>query len=125
MRSIVLVAVAAMGLLAATPPNPSPKDVKSQAADGAALFRAYCASCHGDDGLGGGPVADSLRMRPADLSTLKQRNRGEFPSYRVRKLLNGSDDLPAHGSKRMPVWGPGLAAEKSSAILKHLESMQK
>ena len=70
-------------------------------------------------------MADSLRMKPADLSILKQRNRGEFPSFRVRKMLDGSDDLPAHGNKRMPVWGPGLAAEKANTILKHLESIQR
>jgi mono/diheme cytochrome c family protein len=123
---MILAALCAMSLPATTPPNSTPKDVKSQSApDGAALFKAYCASCHGENGKGGGPVADSLRMKPADLSTLKQRNRGEFPSYRARKLLDGSDDLPAHGSRRMPVWGPGLAAEKSGAVLKYLESMQK
>ena len=114
-----------MSLPGADPPASTPKDLKSPSPSGATLFRSYCASCHGEDGKGGGPVADSLRMKPADLSLLKQRNRGEFPSFRVRRMLDGSDDLPVHGNKRMPVWGPGLAAEKANTILKHLESMQK
>ena len=31
------------------------------------MFRAYCAVCHATDGRGGGPAADSLEKRPADL----------------------------------------------------------
>jgi hypothetical protein len=64
-------------------------------------------------------------MKPTDLTTLKQRNGGEFPAFRVRKMLDGSGVLTAHGSKRMPVWGPGVTPEKTNAILQHLESIQK
>ena len=39
-------------------------------------FDRYCASCHGADGRGGGPVASALRTRPTDLTTLARRNGG-------------------------------------------------
>jgi putative copper resistance protein D len=37
-------------------------------ANGAALFQAHCASCHGRSGRGDGPSADRLAARPADLT---------------------------------------------------------
>jgi hypothetical protein len=64
-------------------------------------------------------------MRPTDLTLLKQRNSGVFPASRINRMLDGDDALPAHGSKRMPVWGPGLGADRARALLQHLESIQK
>ena len=125
MRLSMLMALAVMGLLAAAPPKPAPKQLKSPPPpDGAVVFRAYCAACHGDDGKGAGPVAESLHMRPSDLTGLKQRNGGEFPAYRVRRMLDASDNPPAHGARRMPVWGPDLTPANATAILEHLKSKQ-
>jgi mono/diheme cytochrome c family protein len=39
-------------------------------------FDLYCASCHGAQGRGNGPVASALRATPADLSALALRNNG-------------------------------------------------
>jgi mono/diheme cytochrome c family protein len=123
---LALSVIGLAGAYAAAPPKPPDKELKSTTPpSGASLYRAHCASCHGEDGKGGGPVADSLRMRPSDLTTLKQRSGGEFPTYRLQKLLDGSDTLPVHGSKRMPVWGPGLGAEPARALILHLEKIQK
>ena len=40
-------------------------------------FREYCASCHGMDAKGDGPVAASLKKKPADL-TMLSKNNGEI-----------------------------------------------
>lgn len=127
MRTAVLIlGAAAVVAVAAAPPGTPSKELKVETApSGGSVYRSYCASCHGQDGKGGGPVADALRMRPSDLTTLKQRNKGEFPTYRLKKMLDGSDELPAHGSRRMPVWGPGLGPDRAKALIQHLESMQK
>jgi mono/diheme cytochrome c family protein len=71
------------------------------------LFKAYCASCHGLDAKGKGPMAASLKVPPADLTRISIRNHGMFPMTRVEKIIAG-DELPAsgHGSSQMPVWGP-------------------
>lgn len=98
---------------------------------GEQVYRAHCASCHGEKGKGDGPAAESMRMRPTDLTQLAKRNRGEFPTYRVEKLL-GSGELAAHGSKRMPVWGPLLGSGKPGSqeqirvrsLLDHLKTLQ-
>jgi mono/diheme cytochrome c family protein len=70
------------------------------------LFRAYCAPCHGEDGKGGGPVAPALNAKPADLTTIAQRNGGAFPVKRIRTIISGDEVVLAHGSREMPVWGP-------------------
>jgi mono/diheme cytochrome c family protein len=71
------------------------------------LFKAYCASCHGLDAKGKGPMAASLKTPPADLTRISIRNGGVFPLMRVRKVIAGEELPPTgHGSREMPVWGP-------------------
>ena len=74
--------------------------------DGARIFRNYCASCHGVNGNGDGPVAPALKTKLPQLTTLAQRNGGTFPADRVRRTIAGDDVTVAHGSREMPVWGP-------------------
>src|SRR5208282_1591018 len=70
--------------------------------DGASIFRNYCATCHGLDGRGNGPVSKALKREVPDLTRLSQRNDGAFPALHVRTtIMFGTDDLlPAHGSSR-------------------------
>lgn len=74
--------------------------------DGPALFRGYCAPCHGADGKGSGPAASSLKSKVADLTVLGKRAGGTFPRDRIRNILEGKQTPRAHGSREMPVWGP-------------------
>ena len=70
------------------------------------LFKSYCASCHGLDAKGHGPMAASLKIPPSDLRRISIRNHDVFPMMRVEKIIAG-EELPAgHGSSEMPVWGP-------------------
>jgi len=78
---------------------------------GAELFKSYCASCHGVVARGGGPVAPALNSPPSDLSRIAARSGGVFPESSVAKVIDGRFDLPAHGSREMPVWGTRLAEE--------------
>ena len=74
---------------------------------GADLFRFYCATCHGREGKGDGPVASALNRRPPDLTTIARRNGGRFPADRVEAFVTGDrEPTLAHGSADMPVWGP-------------------
>src|ERR1035437_9118597 len=59
---------------------------------GKEMYLAYCASCHGKDGMGNGPAAAALKTQPTDLTVLAVKNGGELTA--------------AHGNKEMPVWGP-------------------
>jgi hypothetical protein len=71
------------------------------------LFNAYCASCHGSDAKGNGPMATSLKVRPADLTRISRRNHDVFPLTRIQKIISGEEQPSSgHGSREMPVWGP-------------------
>lgn len=72
---------------------------------GISLFRTYCATCHGVEARGDGPMADQLHYRPPDLTLLAQRNNGAFPSADVLRTIDGRNPLRGHGGPDMPVWG--------------------
>jgi len=98
-------------------------------------FVFYCAPCHGRSGTGDGTVAGALRARPADLTTLAERNGGSFPRDRVRSYIAGTGrQIAAHGALDMPVWGPAFKALDGSdvraevridGLVRHIESLQR
>ncbi|MDU8928878.1 cytochrome c [Alisedimentitalea sp. MJ-SS2] len=75
------------------------------AMEGAVLYERHCATCHGLDAKGGGPMAGVLLVPPADLTRLAASEEGgNFPLLRVVRRIDGRDPLVAHGSP-MPVYG--------------------
>jgi mono/diheme cytochrome c family protein len=100
---------------------------------GSRLFRTHCATCHGVDGRGGGPMANQLRRTPPDLTQYAARNGGLFPSEKVRRIIDGRD-ISSHGIGDMPVWGDVFrktddateAAVKAriDAIVRYLQAIQ-
>lgn len=72
---------------------------------GKAEFQASCASCHGTDGKGKGPVSGQLKVEPSDLTVLARNNNGVFPTNAVYETIYGSKTIPAHGTREMPIWG--------------------
>lgn len=67
-------------------------------------FYSFCASCHGDDATGGGPMTEILNENPPDLTMLAARNGGVFPRARVVFRVDGRDPIAAHGGA-MPIFG--------------------
>lgn len=90
-----------MGALAQTSPPSTPRVATDL---GRTEFEANCASCHGKDGKGGGPLAELLRKSPPDLTQLARRNGGVLPMGRLYDSITG-ETVAAHGSRDMPVWG--------------------
>jgi mono/diheme cytochrome c family protein len=98
------------------------------------LFRAHCAACHGPEGKGDGPVAASLKTKPANLTLLAKNNGGKFPADRVAKFISGDNaSLPSHGTREMPVWGPifhqieedqDFGNVRLQNLIKYLETIQ-
>ena len=102
------------------------------ASDGPEMFAQYCTPCHGKGGRGDGPAAAALKRAPADLTTLTSRNGGKFPDVKVKRYIEGLDEVPAHGSRDMPIWGPlfralsqDTAAIRVEALTAHLRSIQR
>lgn len=101
---------------------------------GEALYLTYCASCHGTSGRGDGPVADLLRIRPANLTQFANQNGGVFPTVKLHRLIDGRD-VGVHGNPDMPVWGNAFRTSRGGlseagvkarieAIVSFLESIQ-
>jgi mono/diheme cytochrome c family protein len=88
-------------------PDPDPLLVEV----GAELFVTYCASCHGVDARGDGPAASALSTPPADLTRIAARSGGVFPESAIAKKIDGRFNVPAHGSREMPIWGARLGDE--------------
>jgi hypothetical protein len=86
-----------------------------------------CASCHGKEARGDGPVSASLAVRVPNLRELQKRNRGEFPIDKIQNIIDGRISLAPHGTRVIPVWGDELLlaetgdpeAERSAADLIH------
>lgn len=72
---------------------------------GKATYATYCASCHGIDLRGKGEVAATLSSKPSDLTRLAEKNDGVFPAEKLMLTVDGRDEVAAHGSREMPVWG--------------------
>ncbi|HEX9187302.1 MAG TPA: c-type cytochrome [Vicinamibacteria bacterium] len=86
------------------PVAPAPDPAVSGVA-GAYAFRTYCASCHGTDGRGDGPLAENLRFHPPDLTLIARKNGGGYPAEKVHRIVDGRRPLPGHGGPDMPIWG--------------------
>jgi mono/diheme cytochrome c family protein len=101
---------------------------------GKEMFKAYCAVCHGTDGKGNGPAASALKTAPADLTQLSKKNGGTYPALKVTSAIRGTTDLPAHGSKEMPVWGElfwsmsrgheGQVQQRVANLTQYIETLQ-
>jgi len=72
-----------------------------------------CATCHGLDGKGKGSFAQALELSVNDLTTLSKRNGGVFPVSRVYEVIDGREEVKAHGTREMPIWGKHYAVGAS------------
>jgi mono/diheme cytochrome c family protein len=102
---------------------------------GAYLFKIHCATCHGKDGKGDGPLAAELHFAPADLTLLARRNGGLYPAEQVFRIIDGRKALKGHGGPEMPIWGDAFKGsdegygeekvkQKVDALVEFLKSIQ-
>src|SRR5687768_9946092 len=103
--------------------------------DGAAVFRTYCATCHGTGAKGDGPLSASLRTVPPDLTRLARRNDGKFDADKVHRIIDGRTAVKGHGGEDMPVWGDAFrrsadgysekaVKDRIDALVEFLRSLQ-
>jgi len=111
--SSILVLAAIPGPLAAQS-TALPDEMKN----GEALFQQYCASCHGADARGNGPVAGDLKTEPPSLREIAKRRAGQFDAQEIAAFIDGRSMPRAHGTPEMPIWGRlfGYAAQAEGAL---------
>jgi mono/diheme cytochrome c family protein len=107
-RTVAAVPIAAMLVgLSATAVAADKLDI------GKMQYESACAVCHGPLGKGDGPLRSQLVSRVPDLTMLARNNSGVFPFDRVYQIIDGRQEIKAHGPREMPVWGRGFNMQSS------------
>ncbi len=89
-------------------------------------------------GAGNGPMAQVLKVAPADLTKISLRADGTFPASRVVEIIRYGGNILGHGSPVMPVWGRVFGSEGGGGtggraysrravveLKRHLETIQR
>jgi mono/diheme cytochrome c family protein len=95
------------------------------------MYESYCAVCHGKEARGNGPAVKALKKAPTDLTKISVANGGTFPDVRVRRYIEGLDEVDAHGTRDMPMWGGAfkaldrdMAQIRISTLVEYLKTLQ-
>ncbi len=110
----------AVGAVAAAGAPAPVEGAGGSAPDGAAVYRQWCAGCHGAAGGGDGPNAKALPVAPA------RHNDGAIMSQRTDDVLY--DTIDGGGaimkrSARMPAFGGTLTPGEIRAVVAHLRRL--
>ena len=122
-------------LVAASATAQQTTETFSAGTSGAAVYKTYCAVCHGKEAKGDGPLAKNLRHAPPDLTALAKRNGGKFDDAGVYRVIDGREPLQGHGGADMPIWGDAFkrssegfsekaVKERINALVDYLKSLQ-
>ncbi|MBI4501694.1 MAG: c-type cytochrome [Gemmatimonadetes bacterium] len=99
-----------------------PKVDSAAVARGKVIYQDKCASCHGDQGDGNGPVAPYLWPRPRDLTAasymLRTTASGELPTD---EDLFRTITLGMMGTG-MPAWGQALSVEQRWQVIFYIKT---
>ena len=102
-RLIFYVAILVASLIStATRARPQETEV---IAGGELEYQNHCAICHGVDGKGHGIMAKFLTISPSDLTQIAKKNAGRFSFWQVYRVIDGREEIRAHGTREMPIWG--------------------
>jgi mono/diheme cytochrome c family protein len=92
---------------------------------GRALYQQHCASCHGENARGNGPVAPFLSVAVPDLTRIAERRGGQFPSEEIFQIIDGESPRAAHGPRHMPVWGYEFFGPQGDDRLAHQQATER
>jgi mono/diheme cytochrome c family protein len=88
-------------------------------AQGRVLYLQYCASCHGRNGEGNGPMARALTTTPpTNLRLLSDLYGNPLEEDKVARAIDGRLEVKAHGPRDMPVWGERFSGESQGSELR-------
>jgi mono/diheme cytochrome c family protein len=81
-------------------------------ADGAAVYKAKCAACHGADGSGNTTVGKNLKVRPFSSPEVQK-----CPEAELTKVITD-------GKGKMPAYGKKLTAEEIHSLVAVIRAMK-
>ncbi len=87
-------------------------------------YESSCATCHGTDAKGNGPIIPLLKVMPPDLTVLAKKNNGIFPFRTVYQVIDGrqpiktgTKPIKAHGPPDMPIWGNRYTQSQTGQVI--------
>jgi mono/diheme cytochrome c family protein len=83
------------------------------AADGAALYKAKCASCHAADGSGQTPMGKSMKLRDLRSAEVQKQTDKEL------------HDWTADGKGKMPAYKSKMTEAEINALVAHMRDLAK
>jgi len=98
------------GVLALALPFAAPADEA-----GKIEYMNHCAACHGESGVGDGPLAELMTVPVPDLTQVSAQNDGVFPMLEMIQVVDGRTGIRGHGYP-MPVWGARFKSEVEGDI---------
>jgi nucleotide-binding universal stress UspA family protein len=122
-RISTLAAVGALLVGLLVPAGAAAQDSRKQSIPGGELYRTYCATCHGTAARGDGPLASSMRRKPADLTEIAKRNGGDYPTELVFRTIDGRKPVRGHGGPDMPVWGDAFERSRDGGDTERVQRM--
>jgi cytochrome c6 len=81
------------------------------AADGAAVYKAKCAMCHGADGAGLTPMGKSMKLRDLRSAEVQKQTDAELTK------------VTADGKGKMPAYKGKLTDAEISAVVAHMRTL--
>jgi mono/diheme cytochrome c family protein len=85
---------------------------------GGELFTTYCASCHGDGGMGDGPAAANLDPAPVAIAHTSQMLGDDYLYWRISA---GGQGDPFNSS--MPSWGAALSEQDRWDLINYVRAL--
>ena len=83
------------------------------AADGPALYKAKCASCHGPDGTGQTAMGKAMKLRDLGSAEVQKQTDKELVTW------------TADGKGKMPAYKAKLSADEINAVVAFIRTMKK
>ena len=82
------------------------------AADGAAIFKAKCAMCHGADGSASTGMGKSMGLKPLGSPEVQKMSGADMTTF----VANGKGKMPAFKGK--------LSDDEISAVVKYVHTLK-
>jgi mono/diheme cytochrome c family protein len=117
LRALSVVSVALLGWISWSTPALGISEHTATVDAGKTYYHRYCATCHGANGKGDGPLSSQLKKPAPDLTTLSKNNGGKFPYIDVLNVIDGDTPYPAHGSSEMPAWGETFQSDVPGDVM--------
>ena len=108
--------IALGGVLVCLAVTPAGAEDKAPPKEGEALYKKYCASCHGDSGKGDGVLSGFMNPHPSNLTQIAKRHGGKFSDIQVMNFISGKNMPKVHGRGDMPVWGEVFEQPSSDVV---------